>query len=263
MKLRRTFSVAALLMALAACSTLLPQADTAPTPAEASRFLQQASFGPSMAEIQALTHSTPRRWLETQFALPQTELQPVIEPYHAALAKGENLSQQLLLDLVWKTAATAPDQLRQRMTLALSEIFVVSFDGSLSPRVRGMAGWYDMLGRNAFGNFRDLLEAVSRSPMMGVYLSHLKNQKEDPSRGRVPDENYAREVMQLFTIGLYELNPPMAARNCVTATPWKPTVTRTSPAWRACSPASPMAARAAVTATSSSRVRTPGGTSCP
>ena len=64
----------------------------------------------------------------------------------------------------------------------------------------------DLLGRDAFGNFRQLLEDVTLSPMMGLYLSHLANQKEDAATGRVPDENYAREVMQLFTIGLYELN---------------------------------------------------------
>src|SRR5256886_17462160 len=64
-----------------------------------------------------------------------------------------------------------------------------------------------MLGRNAFGSYRQLLNEVTLHPMMGLYLSHLRNRKEDPARNRVPDQNYAREVMQLFSIGLYELNP--------------------------------------------------------
>ncbi|MDP5240705.1 DUF1800 domain-containing protein [Uliginosibacterium sp. 31-16] len=178
-----------------------------PSLVEASRFLQQASFGPTQAEIDALSRSNYKAWLKTQFATPQTLFLPEVEPEHAKLAKGQNLRQELFFRLFWKNAATAPDQLRQRVAFALSEIFVVSFEGQLDVKIRGMASYYDMLGRNAFGDFRTLIEEVSRHPMMGVYLSHLKNQKEDPARGRVPDENYAREVMQLFTIGLHELNP--------------------------------------------------------
>ena len=177
------------------------------SPAEASRFLQQASFGPTQAEIEALARSHYNSWFKTQFAAPQTLFLPEVEPEHAKLAKGQNLHQPLFFGLFWKNAATAPDQLRQRVAFALSEIFVISFEGQLDVKIRGAASYYDMLGRNAFGDFRTLIEEVSRHPMMGIYLSHLKNQKEDPAKGRVPDENYAREVMQLFTIGLYELNP--------------------------------------------------------
>lgn len=93
------------------------------------------------------------------------------------------------------------------MAFALSQIFVISFDSALSEDVRGVAAYYDMLGRNTFGNFRTLLEDVSLHPMMGIYLSHIQNQKEDPKTGRMPDENYAREIMQLFSIGLHQLNP--------------------------------------------------------
>lgn len=106
----------------------------------------------------------------------------------------------------WKQSVTGPDQLRQRMKLAYSEIFVVSLTDT-NVDVRGAASYYDMLGANAFGNFRTLLEQVTLHPMMGVYLTWLGNQKEDPATGRNPDENYAREVMQLMTIGLYQLNP--------------------------------------------------------
>ncbi|GAB4060965.1 DUF1800 domain-containing protein [Uliginosibacterium sediminicola] len=179
----------------------------APSANEASRFLQQASFGPTLGEIEALTHSSYADWIDTQFTLPQSRLLPIIEPEHAKLEKGKNLNQELFFRAFWKTAATAPDQLRQRMAFALSEIFVISMDGMLDVKMRAVSSYQDMLARNAFGNFRTLIEDVARHPAMGVYLSHLKNLKEDPAKGRVPDENFAREVMQLFTIGLYELNP--------------------------------------------------------
>lgn len=178
-----------------------------PSPAEASRLLQQASFGPNIAEIESLSQRGFNRWLSAQFATPQTLFEPEIALEHAKLAPGKNLRQDLFFQHFWKTAATAPDQLRQRVAFALSEIFVISFDGMLDVKIRGVASYYDMLGRNSFGDFRTLLEEVTRHPMMGIYLSHLKNQKEDPSKGRVPDENYAREVMQLFSIGLHLLNP--------------------------------------------------------
>jgi uncharacterized protein (DUF1800 family) len=177
-----------------------------PSPVEASRFLQQATFGPSMAEINALTHSTYDAWLDKQFAMPQTRLLPIIEPEYTKLEKGKNLNQDLYFRAFWKTSATAPDQLRQRVAFALSEIFVISMEGMLDVKMRAVASYQDMLARNAFGDFRTLIEEVTRHPAMGIYLSHIKNQKEEPSKGRVPDENYAREVTQLFTIGLYELN---------------------------------------------------------
>ena len=102
----------------------------------------------------------------------------------------------------------SPDQLRQRTVLALSEPFVISAVNSpLEIQEDAHASYLDMLARNAFGNFRALLEQVSTHPAMGVYLSHLKNEKEDAATGRIPDENYAREVMQLFAIGLWQLNP--------------------------------------------------------
>jgi len=223
-----------LLLALAACSTQPQKADpwswpdtaatvqrpffdtspkyATPSPAEASRFLQQASFGATSAEIDALASSRYQNWLDAQFRTPQTLFLPEIEPEYAKLQKGKNLRQDQFFPLFWKSAATAPDQLRQRVAFALSEIFVISFEGQLDVKIRGVSSYWDMLGRNAFGDFRTLIEEVARHPMMGIYLSHLKNQKEDPAKGRVPDENFAREVMQLFTIGLYELNPDGSLR---------------------------------------------------
>jgi uncharacterized protein (DUF1800 family) len=129
-------------------------------------------------------------------------MEAVIDP-----AVGQGRFRDNLLDSFWTQAITGADQLRQRVAFALSEIFVVSqVNGAVGDRPRGHADYLDMLGRNAFGNFRQLLEDVSLHPIMGLYLSHLRNQKESPTTGRVPDENYAREVMQLFTIGLVQLN---------------------------------------------------------
>ncbi|HEX5126105.1 MAG TPA: DUF1800 domain-containing protein [Rhodocyclaceae bacterium] len=183
-----------------------PSGITTPDLKDASRFLQQATFGPNMEEIESLTHSDYDKWLNTQFHTPQTLLLPTIEVEHAKLKPGENLNQELFFRAFWKNAATAPDQLRQRVAFALSEIFVISMDGMLDVKMRAVSSYYDMLARNAFGDFRTLLEEVTRHPAMGIYLSYVQNQKEDAAKQRVPDENYAREVMQLFTIGLYELN---------------------------------------------------------
>jgi uncharacterized protein (DUF1800 family) len=94
------------------------------------------------------------------------------------------------------------------VAFALSQILVISLqDANLQNYRRGVASYMDMLTRNAFGNYRDLLREVTLHPMMGIYLSHLRNRKEDPATNRIPDQNYAREVMQLFSIGLYQLNP--------------------------------------------------------
>lgn len=110
--------------------------------------------------------------------------------------------------LVWyKAAIDAPDQLRQRVAWALSQYFVVAELGNNQPQaVERWLNYYDIFTRHAFGNFRDILDEVTWSPHMGYYLSHIENRKADPSQGTFPDENYAREVMQLFTIGLWELN---------------------------------------------------------
>jgi uncharacterized protein (DUF1800 family) len=184
-----------------------PPAGTNPTAAESSRFLGQATFGPNQTEIDALANSSFDAWLTDQFAKPQTLHRPNVEAYLATLPADQQRGQLAFNWSLWKVLSTGPDLLRQRMALALSEIFVISLDSNLSNAYpRGPSEYMDMLGRNAFGNFRKLLEDVSLSPMMGIYLSHLRNQKEDAATGRVPDENYAREVMQLFSIGLYKLN---------------------------------------------------------
>ena len=181
------------------------------TAAQASRFLAQASFGPTMASIDEVAAGGVQAWLNSQFAKPPTLHRAYVDRIGAGLSDGAKLSQNQVLESFWQQAAGGEDQLRQRMAFALSQIFVVSMQpDALAVQPRGVASYYDMLGQHAFGNFRDLLEGVALHPMMGLYLSHLRNQKE--SGVRVPDENFAREVMQLFTIGLYQLNPDGSAR---------------------------------------------------
>jgi len=180
-----------------------------PTAVEASRFLAQATMGPTEAEINRLSGMTYANWLDEQFAKPQSLHRLYINQAAADLSSvGQTLSNTNFWDSWWSQALGADDQLRQRMTFALSEIMVISFaDATLRNQTRGVASYYDMLGEKAFGNFRDMLEGVTYHPMMGVYLSHLKNQKEDAVTGRVPDLNFAREITQLFAVGQYKLNP--------------------------------------------------------
>lgn len=178
--------------------------------AEAVRLLTQASFGADDASIDAVMAVGLAGWIEDQFQRPQTLHRPYIEAAIAAGAPGtpERSFRDFVMDTFWRQAITGADQLRQRVVFALTELFVVSQNNAdVNNRPRGLASYLDMLGANCFGNFRQLLEAVSLHPIMGLYLSSLRNRKEDPATGRMPDENYAREVMQLFTIGLYRLAP--------------------------------------------------------
>jgi len=178
----------------------------------ASRFLQQATFGPTAAEVQRLSGMSYAAWLNEQFAKPATA--DMVAAVQAKWALGDswrpggsNYSDRWPAQRFWSLAATAPDPLRRRMALALHEMFVVSqSDSNMWPHSRAYANYLDQLNRLAFGNFRDLLEEVSLSPAMAIFLSHLRNRKEDLTTGRLPDENFAREVMQLFSIGLVELN---------------------------------------------------------
>jgi len=175
--------------------------------AAASRFLAQATFGPTSAEIANVSNIGVDAWLEGQFAKPQTLHLPSVAAYLSTLPTDQQRGQAAFGWSIWKTFTTADDQLRQRVANALSQILVISINGNLSfGYPRGPANYLDMLGSHAFGNYRNLLESVTYSPMMGVYLSSLRNQKENVTTGAVPDENYAREIMQLFSIGLYQLN---------------------------------------------------------
>ena len=179
---------------------------------EAARFLAQATFGPTDADIDRVMAIGYGPWIDEQFALAATTgAHRAHWQTRDAEIKAANVAnsagQDQVFESFWKQAVTAPDQLRQRMAWALSQIFVISMvDSTVADNTRAVAAWLDLLHEQGFGNYRTLIESVSRHPMMGVYLSHLRNQKADPRTGRVPDENYSREVMQLFSIGLVELN---------------------------------------------------------
>lgn len=222
-RVMRGASAAVLAAVLVACgsgggddaSNVQQSSGPPPTEAEAARFLAQATYGPNEASIAALTRSNYANWLNDQFARAPLPHRSFVDRRTVELAANtQSVSQTQFRESYWAQALTGEDQLRQRAAFALSQIFVISFvDGTLANQTRGVTAYYDMLAEKAFGNYRDLLESVSLHPMMGVYLTHLRNQKEDAASGRVPDENYAREIMQLFSIGLYELNDDGTLRN--------------------------------------------------
>lgn len=184
--------------------------ETLPTEAEAVRFLVQTTFGPTQAEIERVQQIGYAAWIDEQLALPATHHLPYIDALIEAAADPLNpmVYQNQRQEAWWLHAISAPDQLRQRMAFALSEIFVVSDQSSvLKNEVVDLTVYYDLLLRHSFGNYRSLLEDITLNPAMGRYLTHLKNAKADPVKGTFPDENYAREVMQLFSIGLVQLHP--------------------------------------------------------
>ncbi len=180
----------------------------APTAAQASRFLAQASMGASrgqIAQVQALGYAG---WLDAQFALPASTSR-----WDLLLANGladiANKNSEAGFDAVaWSKLLSAPDTLRQRITLALSEIFVTAIDGLVGGGWRqfAAAAYLDLLEANAFGNHRSLLQQISLSAPMGQYLTYRASAKADAVSGALPDENHARELMQLFTIGLQQLD---------------------------------------------------------
>ena len=179
-----------------------------PSDAQAARFVQQAGFAASLDDIGAVKSKGFAGWLDEQLALPvqgSTRYQWMVDNGYAVEA---NINGFAGADpAIWRKLISSPDPVRQRMTLALSEIMVVSMLGlPISWRNLCIAHYTDILEKHAFGSFRELLQEVTLSLAMGTYLNMQGNRKEDTRTGRVPDENYAREVMQLFTIGLLQLN---------------------------------------------------------
>ena len=202
----------ALVSVLILCGLAAHHANAAPpTRAEAFRFLNQATFGPTSAEIDRLTalgdsSQAYAQWIDEQMAIgPSLQLPAVQAKY--AVSKSPWVLHDARQDIWFKHATRAPDQLRQRVAFALSEIMVVSQHSELLFMPFATADYYDMLSRGAFGDFRQLLEDVTLHPAMGTFLNMLGNRKPDPLRNIRPDENYARELMQLFSIGLVTLNP--------------------------------------------------------
>jgi uncharacterized protein (DUF1800 family) len=167
----------------------------------AVRFLTQATFGASPSDIAAVQSLGYSGWLANQFSLPATHaLSNVVAD--ANPDPTDPYPSSLWFNTWWQQSVTAPDQLRQRVAFALSEIFVVSENGELENHADGLSSYYDVLLDNAFGNFRALLEAVTLHPSMGIYLSMQGNNAGSIITGLHADENYAREVQQLFSIGL-------------------------------------------------------------
>lgn len=181
------------------------RAHAAPTRSEASRFLAQATLGADWEEIDRVAAFGYDAWLDEQFDRPVGYHRPLLDE---RTRLGLEVTAEHRRWAWWEQVLQGPDPLRQRVALALSEILVVSdANDTVGSNPRGLADYYDMLLDRAFGNYRDLLYDVTMHPVMGAYLSHLRNERSNPAAGRFPDENYAREIMQLFSIGLYLLRP--------------------------------------------------------
>ena len=222
LRLSRLALAGALAVALAGCGGgssggsdtggSAPPAETPTARNDAARFLTQATFGPTDADIDRVMAIGYAAWIDEQFAKPQAaQSQRANWEAADAAVKLSNptgtIGQDGTINAFWKAAITGDDALRQRVVFALSEIFVISMqDGNVGDNPRAVSAYVDMLGALGFGNYRDLLQAVALHPMMGAYLTSIKNQKADPRTGRVPDENFGREVMQLMSIGLHQLN---------------------------------------------------------
>lgn len=198
--------------------------------ADAARFLTQSTFGPTLESIDGLVaRGSYESWIDDQFELPDSGKQLAgLEamwlqtcPSNGQGGLRNSRSEVIDIDIDgsirssiwWNSVLNGPDQLRQRVAFALSEILVVSSVGPLFNRAFGMADYYDVLSQHALGNYRNLLEDVTLHPMMGRYLSMLRNEKANPELNIRPDENYAREVLQLFSIGVHKLNIDGSIRN--------------------------------------------------
>ena len=189
-----------------------------PTVAElksASRLAAQATFGMDFAGIESIARQGHENWIDSQFSVPVSDHLSIVADIVRRRDAGEFTEFEEDIEYLifarrlawWHQTVTGDDALRQRVAFALSEIFVVSDSiDTLIVHPNALSGYYDMLLSNAFGNFRDLLRDVSLHPAMGIYLSHINNRRSDPFNNTFPDENYAREVMQLFSIGLFELD---------------------------------------------------------
>ena len=188
-----------------------PVAPAVTTQEEAGRFLHQASFGPTQEEINEVMSGGYDAWLYRNYGEERSTHLPQLD---SVSTSDDRIAAW------WNNVVNGRDQLRQRMAFALSQIFVVSeADLSGSARAFGLASYYDMLSEHALGSYRALLEAVTLHPMMGEYLSMVRNEKPNEAKNIRPDENYAREVMQLFTIGLVVLNEDGSVRGGGNGTP--------------------------------------------
>ena len=212
MTMRKLISLAAWLLFIAGCGgggggAAEPPGLPPPPPitkAQATQFLNQSTFGALDSDVNDVINIRYEAWINTQMARPASLQLPHLQSL--PLPQFDFQLQPDRADIWFRNVLWGDDQLRQRVAFALSEIFVVSELGALSNAPFALADYYDVLAKNAFGNYRDLLEDVTLHPATGVYLSMLGNEKPNAALNIRPDENYAREVMQLFSIGLVELN---------------------------------------------------------
>ena len=184
----------------AAASNAVNAAVYVTTVATAARLLDQATFGPSLATIRQVQSTGVDAWITQQFSTPDTPLANIPTPL-PALCLAANTPTNCEESEWWQTVLTGPDQLRQRVAFALSEIFVISSD---TDNATTITYYHNTLAQDAFTNFYTIMHDVSVSPGMGAYLNMLDSAKAPA--GEIPNENYARELMQLFTIGLNMLN---------------------------------------------------------
>ena len=182
-------------------------APAAITPTQASRFLAQATMGATRAMIDTVVTRRYEGWIDDQVALPRatSHWDWLVANGYAAAA---NINSETGFDAtLWRQMIVEPDQLRQRVGMALLDLLVVGIGGvNLNWKQFATAAYVDVLLDNAFGNYRTLLDAITTNAAMGSFLTFLGNRKANATTGAQPDENYARELMQLFTLGLYQLN---------------------------------------------------------
>lgn len=183
-----------------------------------SKFLAHATLGYTIEDIETLSEMSMEEWIDNQMNIqPEYLTVPTIEAlfqlyYNCVEELGVgcnlvfNVNAAFFRFAWWDNTMNGQDLLRQRVAQSLSEILIISDKSELNGAPHGLANYYDILTRNSFGNYRDLLMDVTLNPSMGFYLSHFNNPKSQPDLNIRPDENYAREIMQLFSIGLYELN---------------------------------------------------------
>lgn len=211
--MRAMFAAAACLLTLTACGgssgggSAVPPPPPPPPPIttlDAFVFLNQATFGATLTAAEEASDIGFSTWIDEETAKPPSLQLPYLRSLPRPVILAELHADRV--DIWFRNVVDGPDQLRQRVAFALSEILVVSQQGALIDAPYSVADYYDKLVVNAFGNYRDLLETVTLHPAMGVYLSMLGNRKPDPASSIRPDENYARELMQLFSIGLVQLN---------------------------------------------------------
>jgi uncharacterized protein (DUF1800 family) len=185
------------------------------------RLIRQATMGLNEEQINETIQTNPEDWMANQMNIPALNFldffyETVDETRQYRLQYSEEDEEEIEFDsrisseefriAYWRNIMDHDDHLRQKILYALSQIFVVSDQvGAIQDHGEGLASFTEILNKNAFGNFKNLLRDVTLEPIMGMFLSHLNNSREIPHLNIHPDENYAREIMQLFTIGLYEL----------------------------------------------------------